>query len=144
MATKRTGKYQRIPSADGLDASSSSVAAINVNGPFSSSTQPLQQINTAPLNTNTTNVAAAPGANPITIPGRSAKSDQLARLPKRTTKTSQKLTLFPEGFPAAEVTDNDALITNDEAAPQLPHVARKTQEEQFQLLSKLDRKWLPR
>ncbi|KAI8927394.1 hypothetical protein BC831DRAFT_434903 [Entophlyctis helioformis] len=64
------------------------------------------------------------------------------RMPKRTTKTSQKLTLFPEDMPGAvQASDFDALDDRDEI-PQLPHVAAKTQKER--LLTKMERKWLPR
>ena len=59
-------------------------------------------------------------------------------VPKRTTKTSQKLTLFPEGL-------NETLGSTDSKTlddPLLPHVSAKTQKERW--LSKLERKWLPR
>lgn len=57
--------------------------------------------------------------------------------PKRTTKTSQKLTLFPEGLNENLVPDLKLLDD-----PLLPHVSAKTQKERW--LSKLERKWLPR
>ena len=60
------------------------------------------------------------------------------RLPKRTTKTSQKLTLFPEGI--SENVIADLQLEDDDQ--QLPHVTAKTQKEQW--LSKLERKFLPR
>jgi uncharacterized Rmd1/YagE family protein len=59
------------------------------------------------------------------------------RLPKRTTKTSQKLTLFPEGLADTVVPE-----LHDDDDQQLPHVTAKTQKEQW--LSKLERKYLPR
>ena len=58
-------------------------------------------------------------------------------VPKRTTKTSQKLTLFPEGL---NENANDSKSNVDD--PLLPHVSAKTQKERW--LSKLERKWLPR
>ncbi|OAJ45017.1 hypothetical protein BDEG_28185 [Batrachochytrium dendrobatidis JEL423] len=59
-----------------------------------------------------------------------------------TTKTSQKLTLFPEGGPAgADVADFDNAQDCNQI-PQLPHVTAKTIKERW--LTKLERKWLPR
>ncbi|KAJ3054290.1 hypothetical protein HK097_002172 [Rhizophlyctis rosea] len=64
------------------------------------------------------------------------------RAPKRTTKTAQKLTLFPEDA----VTAGDDVVGNldaqADATLQLPHVTAKTQKEQW--LSKMEKKWLPR
>ena len=65
-----------------------------------------------------------------------AKKD--TRLPKRTTKTSQKLTLFPEGLNET----SSAEYEQQQDDPLLPHVSAKTQKERW--LSKLERKWLPR
>jgi hypothetical protein len=59
-------------------------------------------------------------------------------VPKRTTKTSQKLTLFPEGLNET-LGSADYKVLDD---PLLPHVSAKTQKERW--LSKLERKWLPR
>ncbi|EGF76844.1 hypothetical protein BATDEDRAFT_36144 [Batrachochytrium dendrobatidis JAM81] len=68
--------------------------------------------------------------------------NQPQRMPKRTTKTSQKLTLFPEGGPAgADVADFDNAQDCNQI-PQLPHVTAKTIKERW--LTKLERKWLPR
>jgi uncharacterized Rmd1/YagE family protein len=62
---------------------------------------------------------------------------EIQRLPKRTTKTSQKLTLFPEAL--QETILDDSMIEGED---QLPHVSAKAQKER--LLSKLERKYLPR
>ncbi|KAJ3302959.1 hypothetical protein HDV03_004411 [Kappamyces sp. JEL0829] len=61
------------------------------------------------------------------------------RLPKRTTKTAQKLTLFPEGLNENVFLESESTVPDD---PLLPHVTAKTQKEHW--LSKLERKWLPR
>ncbi|KAI8593263.1 hypothetical protein BDZ88DRAFT_474291 [Geranomyces variabilis] len=61
--------------------------------------------------------------------------------PKRTTKTSQKLTLFPADSTASAEPSADLDILPD-TIPQLPHVAAKTQKERW--LSRLEKRWLPR
>nr|KAJ3420811.1 hypothetical protein HK105_005220 [Polyrhizophydium stewartii] len=87
-------------------------------------------------------LSAGPVAAPV-LPFAGTGKNQAQRMPKRTTKTSQKLTLFPEGAPTGpDVGDFDA-AEDGEMAPHLPHVAAaKTQKERW--LSKLERKWLPR
>ncbi|KAJ2985034.1 hypothetical protein HDV02_000798 [Globomyces sp. JEL0801] len=55
------------------------------------------------------------------------------RLPKRTTKTSQKLTLFPEG--------TESVLPEQD--PDLPHVIR-SKSEKDQWFNNLERKYLPR
>ncbi|KAJ3040697.1 hypothetical protein HDV00_010590 [Rhizophlyctis rosea] len=83
---------------------------------------------------------AQPGANPPTTPSNKPKAEG-PRAPKRTTKTAQKLTLFPED---ALTAGHDAATTDSQPdnALQLPHVTAKTQKEQW--LSKMEKKWLPR
>ncbi|KAI8909081.1 hypothetical protein EDD86DRAFT_191224 [Gorgonomyces haynaldii] len=64
-------------------------------------------------------------------PYRPQKPEAQQRQPKRTTKTSQKLTLFPEG-----------IETQEEIEEEIPHPTTRTQKQQW--VSKLERKWLPR
>ncbi|KAI9003746.1 hypothetical protein BC832DRAFT_559834 [Gaertneriomyces semiglobifer] len=80
-------------------------------------------------------------------PGASGKkADVPTRMPKRTTKTSQKLTLFPADVPSDAIPDEDTqeVDASDDTytIPQLPHVIVKTQKERW--LSRLEKKWLPR
>ncbi|KAI9209875.1 uncharacterized protein BJ171DRAFT_418314 [Polychytrium aggregatum] len=60
------------------------------------------------------------------------------RVPRRTTKLSQKLTVFP--LAADDRTDDE--FQEDELDDQLPHVSSKVRKEQW--LSKLEKQWLPR
>ncbi|KAH6574526.1 hypothetical protein BASA60_005433 [Batrachochytrium salamandrivorans] len=86
---------------------------------------------------------AVVNANTATLPYTPpVGKNQPQRMPKRTTKTSQKLTLFPEGAPVG--TDADDFDRDDDLGhiPQLPHVTAKTIKERW--LTKLERKWLPR
>ncbi|TPX67419.1 hypothetical protein SpCBS45565_g03807 [Spizellomyces sp. 'palustris'] len=117
MTNKRSGRPSRQGSSD--DA-----------------TQPLLP---APV-TSVTSVPANPQPTSITTTqGKAGKAD--ARMPKRTTKTSQKLTLFPADVPTVHepTIDLDEQLDN---IPQLPHVTAKTQKERW--LSRLEKKWLPR
>ncbi|KAJ3289689.1 hypothetical protein HK104_007291 [Borealophlyctis nickersoniae] len=74
-------------------------------------------------------------------PLRAGKSEQ-PRAPKRTTKTSQKLTLFPEDAVKPDIEDVATLDTLPDKTLQLPHVTAKTRQEQW--MSKLEKSWLPR
>ena len=68
------------------------------------------------------------------------QQQQQPRMPKRTTKTSQKLTLFPddvEGEKQDQSLETDAVDASSQA--QLPHAAKNQQ-----WLFKLERRWLPR
>ena len=58
--------------------------------------------------------------------------------PKRTTKTAQKLKLFPEGV-AENLVDVEL---EQEPSPILPHVTAEAKKEEW--ISKFERKWLPR
>lgn len=60
------------------------------------------------------------------------------RAPKRTTKTSQKLTFFP----STSTTTSKSDLKGISPIPNLPHVSAKSLEEEW--LSKLEKKWLPR
>lgn len=71
-----------------------------------------------------------PSSNPSSS-GNVTKKEQL-RLPKRTTKTSQKLTLFPTNDLQEEQLEQDVL----------PHVGQSASKEEW--LQKLERKYLPR
>ncbi|KAJ3251530.1 hypothetical protein HK103_002276, partial [Boothiomyces macroporosus] len=71
-----------------------------------------------------------PTTNGGTITSNSpVQKKEQQRLPKRTTKTSQKLTLFPEGL--TDPTDFDPALEDES---QLPHVTAKTQKEQWYLI----------
>ncbi|KAI9102496.1 hypothetical protein DFS34DRAFT_577083 [Phlyctochytrium arcticum] len=79
----------------------------------------------------------------VNVPGGPTKGKDLPpRAPKRTTKTSQKLTLFPLDVPAATDTPDDDLDVEPSTIPVLPHVTAKTQKERW--LNRLEKKWLPR
>ncbi|TPX55793.1 hypothetical protein PhCBS80983_g05026 [Powellomyces hirtus] len=83
---------------------------------------------------------AAASAPHSSQPNLSAPLSKGAKQPKRTTKTSQKLTLFPAEVPNQEPSAD--LDVHPDNIPQLPHVSAKTQKERW--LSRLEKRWLPR
>lgn len=108
-------KYQPIPAADPAETS------VKVSG------SPSQPVMFMP---------------PVTHATPSAKQQKQPepRQPKRTTKTSQKLTLFPKDVLGEDAAAADEAFSHD-TGPTLPHVSKS---EPDQLLSRLERRWLPR
>ncbi|KAI8819342.1 uncharacterized protein EV422DRAFT_108817 [Fimicolochytrium jonesii] len=92
---------------------------------------------TSSLSASNPNLNSQPSNTATTAPqGKGPKQ------PKRTTKTSQKLTLFPADVPAATDENQADLDVEPDTLPQLPHVTAKKQKERW--LSRLEKKWLPR